>query len=481
MADFYPLLSKAVSGLADPSPEKRQAIYERARNALQAQLNALDPAPDQSVIDAELTSLVQAIQRVERELAQPAPVAPPIAQAAAPARKPGIVIKPPPSRAHLMTAPVPQAAEIPAAADAQSGQPLPASENAPTAPAFTTPAPGSNYTLPPENLQPSAYSPPDPPPPTEGEGGDSAEEFSGRPRASEAFRPPKRRLGGVLALLTGLFVIIAAGGGFVAWKMRILPERFTSGQPLVAASKTADASQNASAKNTGRAAGQASKPARPVTQQTPASNTSAGAKKEPQSAASTPQAIAVAQRAALLVQPPASETDGKVRNYSGNVVWSTRNVSRGSGQPASFSVRAEVTIPDAKFKATMTIEKNSDSTLPASHMVTWRFQREEGAAIPGITEIGVLQMHNDDSRVAEPLAGAQAKITPDVYIYALAAPEALRATNMTRLEKLNWFILPVKLDDNREARVTLEKGPPGARIIAEAFRKWGVKTESPAQ
>ena len=92
MADFYPLLSKAVAGLPDPAPANRQAIYERARGALLAQLNAANPAAGQSIVDAEFAALEQAIQRVENELtppqaAQPAPVAP----ITPPPRRPGIV------------------------------------------------------------------------------------------------------------------------------------------------------------------------------------------------------------------------------------------------------------------------------------------------------------------------------------------------------------------------------------------------------
>jgi hypothetical protein len=38
MADFYPVLSKAVAGLQEQTPSARRAIYDRARQVLVAQL-----------------------------------------------------------------------------------------------------------------------------------------------------------------------------------------------------------------------------------------------------------------------------------------------------------------------------------------------------------------------------------------------------------------------------------------------------------
>jgi len=44
MVDFYPLIARAVERLPEQSPERRRAIYERARSALAAQLRAPSPS-----------------------------------------------------------------------------------------------------------------------------------------------------------------------------------------------------------------------------------------------------------------------------------------------------------------------------------------------------------------------------------------------------------------------------------------------------
>ncbi len=43
MADFHPILARAIAGLTDKSPEARRAVYDRARAALLSQLRSLDP------------------------------------------------------------------------------------------------------------------------------------------------------------------------------------------------------------------------------------------------------------------------------------------------------------------------------------------------------------------------------------------------------------------------------------------------------
>ena len=43
MADYYPLISRAVAGLEKNNGENRRALYERARAALLAQLRGVTP------------------------------------------------------------------------------------------------------------------------------------------------------------------------------------------------------------------------------------------------------------------------------------------------------------------------------------------------------------------------------------------------------------------------------------------------------
>ncbi|MEN5084132.1 histidine kinase [Bosea sp. TWI1241] len=68
MADFHPILARAIAGLTDKSPEARQAVYDRARTALIAQLRGLDPPLSEADITRERLSLDEAVARIEAEI-----------------------------------------------------------------------------------------------------------------------------------------------------------------------------------------------------------------------------------------------------------------------------------------------------------------------------------------------------------------------------------------------------------------------------
>lgn len=71
MADYYPLIARAVEGLTEQNPTARRAVYERARTALLAQLRSLDPPLSEAAIAQECASLDQAITQVEADYTPP--------------------------------------------------------------------------------------------------------------------------------------------------------------------------------------------------------------------------------------------------------------------------------------------------------------------------------------------------------------------------------------------------------------------------
>src|SRR6201999_65076 len=70
MADYYPLIARAIAGLDPSAPgESRRALYERARAALITQLRGVQPPLSESEITRERLSLEEAVRKVESEAA----------------------------------------------------------------------------------------------------------------------------------------------------------------------------------------------------------------------------------------------------------------------------------------------------------------------------------------------------------------------------------------------------------------------------
>ncbi|MGB7693545.1 MAG: hypothetical protein WBM12_11805, partial [Pseudolabrys sp.] len=70
MADYYPLIARAVSGLDKNTGENRRALYDRARVALVNQLRGVQPALEEPDITRERLALEEAIRKVEAETAK---------------------------------------------------------------------------------------------------------------------------------------------------------------------------------------------------------------------------------------------------------------------------------------------------------------------------------------------------------------------------------------------------------------------------
>ena len=71
--DYYPLLKRAVDGLAKSTAEARRSVYERARTVLSDQLHKMHPPPAAAEVPRELLALEEAVRKVETEAARQEP------------------------------------------------------------------------------------------------------------------------------------------------------------------------------------------------------------------------------------------------------------------------------------------------------------------------------------------------------------------------------------------------------------------------
>lgn len=136
MAEYYPLLARAVASMRSAPPEQRRAIYERARQALLGQLRSMQPPVPAESIDRESNALDEAIARVEAEIVAPPAVAePPGPVAPAPVAPPPVAAPPPsPPAPAPLPATAPPSAPPPLPAPPVARPPAPLARPAPAAP-----------------------------------------------------------------------------------------------------------------------------------------------------------------------------------------------------------------------------------------------------------------------------------------------------------------------------------------------------------
>ncbi len=437
MADYYPLLARAAAGLTDASPDARQAMYARARKALLGQLGAMDPPLGEEDIARESVALDEAIARVEADLFSKTVDAPAPAPPASPGPFSAKASSPP------ATTPTPPASTSPFSAKSPATPPTP--------------------TVPEEAPQEEAAAPPPPPEPEKIEEPPVAIRPRERPPAPTP--PEPRGQHSRLWILGGVVAIVVAAVAAAALKLRNSPDELARLKP-VAAPTVETAANGKIAERVGRDDSPATVAAAPAARgtPTPASSTSA-----PTTPTVTQAPIPVAQRAALLIEAP--DLESKVRTFLGSTVWRLDNVPTGTGQPIGTAVHADVEVPEAKVRLSLDMKKNTDPALPAASTIEVRFTLLPGSIFPGISQIAVPQMRREENPNGDALAGVPVKITDTYFLVGLAQGE-YASRNNDLMRSRGWIDIPIQLSDNRIAKIALEKGAIGDRIVADALATW---------
>jgi hypothetical protein len=154
----------------------------------------------------------------------------------------------------------------------------------------------------------------------------------------------------------------------------------------------------------------------------------------------------------------------------GSALWSIIPASQ--GQPSSLAVRVEIDIPDQRLHATVTLRKNTDASLPATHTIDLRATFADGSEIKGVKDMGLPQLRKDDAPTGDAVSGVRVKISDGYYLVGLMRSDSDAAHNLDLLATRNWFDFPLMLNDDRIAKLTFTKGETGDRVMAQALDAW---------
>ncbi|MDG4894930.1 hypothetical protein P9272_15265 [Mesorhizobium sp. WSM4976] len=160
----------------------------------------------------------------------------------------------------------------------------------------------------------------------------------------------------------------------------------------------------------------------------------------------------------------------------GSIVWSLVQESPGGDLPPEPAIRAEATIPGKNLQLRMTIRRNADQTLPASHIIEMIFLTPkdfDGGGVDGLLRIA---MKSSEQDAGSPLIGLPAKIGDGFFLVALNDTKADEDANLTLLRGQSWIDVPVVYKTGRRALLTMEKGIPGEKVFDEALKAWAAKT-----
>ncbi len=511
MADYHPLIARAVAGLEKNSGENRRALYERARIALVAQLRGVVPALEESEITRERLSLEEAIRKVEAEAARQAretarPAVPrrtelprrdePQRPAPRPPITPSTLATPRPVRSPEAPPPEspPPAPPPPRPADStrrtlqdealKGFRDSPTPSDAPAEPRGPQPRetqPRETWSPPESDLPPAASLPPAqpaPPPPER------------HPLEEYGQLEPQMQAENLWALpLDG-----AQGEA---------PVDLDAHHPAVQRHQARDeADEHLMSRRPPRSYGKMIRIGLVLTlivavgsllvwqrsnivdlaggvialfRPSSAPPREAAAPARPKitdrigQPSSQPSGPPVAQRVVLYEEEP---DDPAGKRFVGTVLWRTEMRPASPGRPPELAVRGDVEVPERKMSVTLSFRRNTDASLPASHTVEIVFTLPPDTPSGGVQKVpGVLMKQAEQTR-GVPLAGLAVPVTPGYFLIGLSSLESDMQRNVQLLKERSWFDIPIIYNNNRRAILALEKGTPGEQAFNQAFATW---------
>lgn len=489
MANYYPLIAKAVAGLEKNTGETRRTLYERARGALVNQLRSVNPPLSESDITRERLALEEAIRKVEAEAVRrarvgaapsaperPPPGEPPAGRPAEPGAPPASA--PPDARAVSRPAP-PEAPSAPPPTEPELPQepprrrfrlrPPPSQrESAPSLGGAAEPSLSARRDAepgPPAETADHSFVPRDRKPPPSAVAAEETEPaeqpFPARPEEEPRQRHDIAQSAGALAsTVSGQLQALAANRRLLGAAAIVLIVFALSGLLYSQWSTISGLFQRQDT---------AATPTQPEAT-TPAARTKitdrigAPGQTRPQAGPAT------AQRVVLYEEDP-SVPSGK--RFVGTAIWRTEQVAAGPGQAGDVVVRADIEIPEPKIAVKWSLRRNTDKALPASHTIEIVFSSAADSPNGAIANIpGILMKQAEQTRGA-PLAGLAVKVTNGFFLIGLSSAEADVQRNIQLLKERSWFDVPVVYANGRRAILAIEKGAAGDRAFAEAFAAWG--------
>lgn len=463
MPDYTSILRRSISALPEPSPDMREAVYQRARAALARQLTAVDPPLSTREIEAQHQELEDAVSRLEadfapEEVSHPDPVDDPGEEDFYdPAPRPGGAVyhEQPAEGAELN-----QSAEAHHdydGADEEDDEDFEEDDDRSSrAPLlvgllllvlFVAGVGAYGYAR--RDAIAGFFG-----------GGDDADAVvtieAPTARVATAESEPELEPDRVAQPPADSEEPLETDTAAAAADKR--PDRLTNGSeppPVVAAPDPADVA----------AADPVPPPEPPVEGEAPVAPLPAEAApglQEPNVAALDPTSGSIVAQRAIYYFQGAEGSAGQATE--GTVAWA--QMTRDSG-PA---IQAILRLAERDVTTTVTIYKNSDPSLPASHLVEVQFSGTLGGS--PVQRVPALVMKQTEQARGQPLTGAAVPVTDNLFWIALSDDTEQVTRNLQLLREGSWFDIPILFTDGTRALLTFEKGIPGDKVFETVMSGW---------
>jgi S1-C subfamily serine protease len=160
----------------------------------------------------------------------------------------------------------------------------------------------------------------------------------------------------------------------------------------------------------------------------------------------------------------------------GSADWQSTKLWVGEGLPVERMISSDIRVPARGLAIIWSLMRNTDSTLPASHIVELR---PPAGSYGSIFSVAGMLARQSEQRRGVPLQGFVTRGAGDSFLIGLSSADADKQRNLYWLKESAWIDIALVLNDVGRAVLSVEKGQYGTRIINDAFSEWGYKNLPP--
>ncbi len=176
--------------------------------------------------------------------------------------------------------------------------------------------------------------------------------------------------------------------------------------------------------------------------------------------------VNLAGNQSLLLEASTDGRSGAVP-FSGTVDW-----TEGVDEIGLPTLQARASIPARNLDVSITIRKNSDPILPASHLMEITFNVPDTFMGGSIATLAGVLLKNEELVPGTALSGAAARIVGNSFLFALSASPGDIAANTDLLRSRRWIDLAVIYGTGRNAILTLEKDEDAQVLFDRTLAAW---------
>jgi hypothetical protein len=155
--------------------------------------------------------------------------------------------------------------------------------------------------------------------------------------------------------------------------------------------------------------------------------------------------------------------------YVGSTAWHRERLPPARGQSEGVTITVDAEIPDQRIGVQLSLRRNSDKALRASHIVEMKFKLPADFPHGGISSVPGLLMKDGETLRGVPLVGASVKLGTNHFVVRLSSVDAEMQRNIQLLKERTRLEIPIVYSDGKRAIMAIEKGPEGERVFSDAF------------